>query len=70
MDKVKAIIPLLATILLIGCAQITITGSGNVVSQEETISGFDNVDISSSFKVDITQGDAFSAVVRVDDNLA
>jgi hypothetical protein len=69
MYKIKALIPLLATILLIGCAQVTITGSGNVITQEEVITGFDKVDISQSFKVDITQGENFSVVIRVDDNL-
>jgi hypothetical protein len=69
MYKIKALIPLLATILLIGCAQVTITGSGNVVTQEEAISGFDKVDISQSFSVDITQGENFRVVIRVDDNL-
>ena len=69
MYKIKALISLLATILLIGCAQVTITGSGNVVTQEEAITGFDKVDISQSFNVDITQGENFSVVIRVDDNL-
>lgn len=49
MEKVKEIIPLLAIILLIGCAQVAISGCGNLITQEEAISGFDNVDISSSF---------------------
>jgi len=69
MYKIKSLIPILAVILLIGCAQVTITGSGNVVTQEEAITGFDKVDISQSFSVDITQGDSFRVVIRVDDNL-
>lgn len=69
MNKIKALVPLLVAILLIGCAQVRITGSGNVVSQEEAITGFDTVDISHSFSVDITQGEDFSVVIRVDDNL-
>jgi hypothetical protein len=47
----------------------TITGSGNVVTQEENITGFDEVDVSNAFTVDIRQGDSFSVVIRVDDNL-
>jgi hypothetical protein len=47
----------------------TVRGSGNVVTQVETITGFDKVDISHAFEVDISQGDAFSVVVRADDNL-
>jgi len=40
-----------------------------VVTQEEAISDFDKVDISHSFVVDIKQGENFSVIVRVDDNL-
>jgi hypothetical protein len=69
MYKIRALIPLLATILLIGCAQVTLTGSGNVVTQEEAISGFDKVDISQSFNVEIKQGESFSVLIRVDDSL-
>jgi hypothetical protein len=60
---------LLMGILLSSCVPTTITGSGNVVTQEEPITGFDKVDISHSFEVDISQGDDFSVVIRVDDNL-
>ena len=63
--------------LLAGCtlaeeisSKVTsITGSGNVVTQEENITGFDKVDVSHAFKVDISQSEAFSVVVRIDDNL-
>jgi len=47
----------------------SLTGSGNVVTREEAISDFDKVDISHSFDVDIKQGEAFSVLIRVDDNL-
>jgi hypothetical protein len=50
-------------------SQVSLTGSGNVVTQEEAISDFDKVDISQSFVVDIKQGENFSVIVRVDDNL-
>ena len=50
-------------------SQVSLTGSGNVVTQEEAISDFDKVDISHSFEVDIKQGESFSVVIRVDDNL-
>ena len=69
MYKIKALVPLVAAILLIGCAQVRITGSGNVVTQEEAITDFDQVDIHNSFNVEITQGEDFSVVIRVDDNL-
>ena len=55
--------------LLAGCTPVTITGSGNVVTQEEAITGFDKVDASQSFEVDINQGEVYSVVIRVDDNV-
>lgn len=69
MHKMKTLIPLLVTLFLIGCTQVTITGSGNVVTQEETLADFDKVDISQSFDVDVTQGENFRVLIRVDDNL-
>jgi hypothetical protein len=48
---------------------VGLTGSGNVVTQEEAITGFDGLDISHGFQVDVVQGDSFAVVVRVDDNL-
>jgi hypothetical protein len=57
---------------LAGCiagGAISITGSGNVIIRQEDITGFDEVDASHSFKVDIRQGEAFHVIVRIDDNL-
>jgi len=50
-----------------GCGGFT--GSGNVVTQEEAITGFDRLDVSEGFQVDVSQGDAFSVIIRVDDEL-
>lgn len=69
MHKVRTLILLLAILFLMGCAQVTITGSGNVVTQEEALTGFDKLDVSGSFNVDVMQGENFRVVVRVDDNL-
>ena len=44
-------------------------GSGNVITQEEAITSFDRLDISHGFQVDIHQGETFSVIIRVDDNL-
>lgn len=57
-----------------GCVEViggarTIRGSGNVVTREEDITGFDEVDVSHAFTVDISRGDTFSVVIHVDDNL-
>jgi hypothetical protein len=58
--------------LLAGCAlvrSVTTTGSGNIVTREEAFTGFDRLDVSHGFEVDILQGEAYSVLVRVDDNL-
>ena len=69
MFKSKILLGLFMAILLTGCGQSPITGSGNVVTQEEAISGFDKVEVSHAFKVNISQGETFSVVVHIDDNL-
>ena len=69
MCKSRIFILLIAFTMLVGCTQIPITGSGKVITQEEPIAGFDKVDISYSFDVNISQGDSFSVVIRADDNL-
>jgi len=71
MFKFKMFVLLLLVALLVGCTPpiSSIRGSGNVVTREEDLSGFDRVDASHAFKVDISQGEAFSVVIRIDDNL-
>ncbi len=59
--------------LLAGCGLFPVrwlTGSGNVVTQEFDLAGFDKVDVSHAFTVDISEGEAFSVIIRIDDNLA
>ena len=46
-----------------------IGGSGNVVTQEMPLTGFDEVAVSHAFHMDISQSEAFSVVIRIDDNL-
>jgi hypothetical protein len=58
-----------AVALLAGCGLSSLTGSGNVVTQEEAITGFDMLDISHGFQVDVSQGETFRVVIRADDNL-
>lgn len=69
MFKPRMLVLFLAVALLAGCMPGSITGSGNVVTREENITGFNKVDASHAFKVDISQGEAFSVVIRIDDNL-
>ena len=71
MVKYKMLVVLLLVALMVGCTQlgIPITGSGDVVTQKEDISGFDSLEISSAFKVVVIQGETYSVVIRIDDNL-
>jgi hypothetical protein len=58
--------------LLVGCVpsnRISIIGSGDVITREVELTNFDRVAASQSFKVDIQQGESFSVVLRIDDNL-
>jgi hypothetical protein len=69
MFKLIMLSVLFIAVLLTGCLPTTLTGSGNVVTQEEAITDFDKVDISNSFDVDISQGESFDVIISVDDNL-
>lgn len=46
-----------------------VTGSGAVTTQTYDFTGFDEIEIGNAFTATVTQGDAYSVVVRVDDNL-
>ena len=50
-------------------SEIISTGSGNVVTEEFDLTGFDKVDASYGFSVSISQGDTFGVEVSIDDNL-
>ena len=65
------------TILLIGCSQIkqdgqndelTITGSGTLVSREVVLAAFDQVEAGLYFDLRIHQGEEFHLVLTSDDN--
>lgn len=66
----KAIVLILSILVVMttACSQIT-TGSGEIVTQEMDITGFDKLDISQGFNAQINQGDEFSVVIRVNDNI-
>ncbi len=70
MFKFRLPILLVVAALIAGCGVVSLTGSGNVVTQEEAITGFDKLDISQGFQVEVNQSDTFSVVIRVDDNFA
>lgn len=55
MKRTSTLVLVVLVALLVSCTPVTISGSGNVVTQEEAITGFDKVDASQSFEVDISQ---------------
>jgi hypothetical protein len=59
----------IALVLLTACGVRTIRGSGNVVTDERDVSGFDSVILSGYGRVIITQGDEEALMVETDDNL-
>jgi len=56
-------------LLLSACGVRTIRGSGNVITEERDVSGFDSVILSGYGRVIITQGDEEALTVETDDNL-
>lgn len=80
MKKIVLLTLMPALLLAAGCSTLpdlgsvlgegSLVGSGIPVTREFDLSGFDQVEVSDSFEVDIQQGDTFSVVVRTDDNVA
>lgn len=54
---------------LIPASGPVIEGSGTLVTREFDLAGFDKVDVSYATRVNISQGDSFSVVVSIDDNV-
>ncbi len=70
MFKIRISVLLVIATLLAGCGGLaSLTGSGKVVTQEEAITGFDRLDVSEGFQVEVSQGDTFSVIIRVNDDL-
>jgi hypothetical protein len=62
---------LAAALFLAGCSFSSlpgVTGSGKLVTKQLTLGEFSQIDASSSFQVDVTQGATSSVVVTADDN--
>jgi len=63
---------LLLSVLLAGCAAgfsgLVATGSGHTITREVDVAGFDMVDVSSAFNVDLQQGEEFKVALKADDN--
>jgi Putative auto-transporter adhesin, head GIN domain len=63
------VLVLVLLVLVAGCSRTT--GSGRLVTREvDTAGGFDRIQVSSGFQVDVTMGERDAVTVEVDDNLA
>lgn len=72
MTKPLALLGFSLGALLLACSigvPERLTGSGNVVSLTQEVSEFDRLVISSAFQATIRQGETFSVLIRIDDNL-
>jgi hypothetical protein len=47
----------------------SVTGSGNLITLDQTFSDFSRVEFSHAFQAEVTQGESYSVVVTIDDNL-
>ena len=77
MKTISKLFLVIITLLLIGCSQIkqdgqneelTITGSGTLVSREVALAAFDQVEAGLYFDLHIHQGEEFQLVLTSDDN--
>jgi len=70
--KILTSLFLVSALFLTTCVSIardTITGSGNVTTQDRSATGFDKIENKSSINVIITKSDAFTLKVEADDNI-
>ncbi len=70
MSRLRMLVPLAIVAVLAGCGVVSLTGSGNILTQDEAITGFSKLDVSQGFQVTVSQSEDFSVVIRVDDNVA
>jgi hypothetical protein len=66
--KKRILFPLMLMVVLLSACAV-IPGAGNVVTREETFTDFDKVDVSDAFTVNVSQGDTFSVLIRIDENV-
>ncbi len=69
MRKSIVLSTLVTMFLLSGCLRPTVVGSGNVTDKQEELTGFNQLQVSNTFKVKISQADKYRVVVHLDDNL-
>ena len=69
--KIRVLGALAIGLVLTACGAFfgNVKGSGNVVTQVMSISGFTEVEVGNTFRVTITQAAEYSVVIDIDDNL-
>jgi hypothetical protein len=62
---------ILLFLLVVSCrlSGLGVSGSGEIIDREEELSGFDEVEASNSFSIEISQGESYRVTIRIDDNL-
>jgi hypothetical protein len=68
MGRWRSIVVLIATVAMLTACSVT-TGSGNVVSESRTVSGFTKIDLSGAGDVIIEQNGTEALTIEADDNL-
>ena len=63
------LLPVSMALLLCGCGQTRLVGSGKIVTKSPEIDGFSKIDGSWSFKIKVVAGAEFKVEVRADDNV-
>jgi phage shock protein PspC (stress-responsive transcriptional regulator) len=66
---ILSVVALVAAAGFVVQALFCLTGSGNVVSEERVVEGFDKVELAGSGTLVVTQGDEFHVSIEGDDNL-
>ncbi len=64
-----AVLLLFAVVAASGCINQGATGSGKIVNESRSVSGFNQIDLSGTGEIIITQGNTESVTVEADDNL-
>lgn len=64
-----AVLLLFAVVAASGCINQGATGSGNVINESRSVSGFNQIDLTGTGEIIITQGNTESITVAAEDNL-
>jgi hypothetical protein len=63
------VVVIFVMILLLSCGNMTVTGSGNIITQPRSVSGYTGISFSGAGELNIMQGTTESLAITTDDNL-